>query len=77
MIFYTELDAIDPADGQMKCWAGPEIECDSLAEAQEVCRLNGLGYLRIVGRKVAEIDCYPDTYDPDWSTKQGFDFQKN
>lgn len=77
MIFYTELDAVDPATGELKKWAGPEIEAASLTIAREMCDMNGLGYLRIVGRVVAEIPCKPGTYDPDWSQRKDFYIENN
>lgn len=52
----TEIRAIDPIDGQMKKWAGPNVEAPTRKLAEEWCQQNGLGYCRIKDILVAEID---------------------
>lgn len=46
--FLTQIRAIDPQDGQMKTWAGPEIRAGCFASARDFCRQN-MGYLEIIG----------------------------
>ena len=48
MKFATELQAIDPQDGQLKTWRGPAIYGDNM-EAAQAHIYNTAGYLRIVG----------------------------
>lgn len=54
--FTTELRAIDPQDGEIKTWQGPHIESVSFDEARRYCDSNGLGYLKIAGVLVAEVE---------------------
>lgn len=56
MIFTTELDAIDPTDGQLKTWAGPHIKAVSWKHAEWVCQNTERGYLRVTGMLVSEVD---------------------
>jgi len=53
--FTTELRAIDPSDGEIKTWQGPDIDAISFADAQQYCINNGLGYLTVTGILVAVI----------------------
>ena len=53
--FVTEILAIDPMDGQMRLWAGPLIEAETIEQAREYCDANGLGYCAVVGKFIAEI----------------------
>ena len=55
-LFTSELHAIDPADGELKLWQGPHIEAISLSMAENFCQQNGLGYLKITGILVKEIE---------------------
>lgn len=57
MKFVTEIDAINPATGEMCKWQGPHIEAISESHARIICNNTGLGYCKVVGRLVAEIDC--------------------
>lgn len=50
-IFLTELRAIDPADGQLKTWAGPEVRAKTMEAAEKYCSEN-VGYLRVTGEAV-------------------------
>ena len=47
--------AIDPRDGQMKKWCGPEITAETHKEAEEYCQNNGLGYCKVEGLLICEI----------------------
>lgn len=53
--FATSLMAIDPRDGELKCWCGPNVPGNSVKEAQDYCNNNGLGYLKIDGLLICEI----------------------
>ena len=52
--FTTEIQAIDPVDGELKRWQGPNIEADSFEEAERIC-LEKFGYLKVTGQFVQEI----------------------
>jgi hypothetical protein len=52
----TELRAIDPKDGELKTWCGPIVEGLTQGLAEKWCQENGLGYLKIAGELVAEVD---------------------
>jgi hypothetical protein len=58
MKFVTEIQAICPRTGELLRWAGPHIEAISEAHARIICDNTGLGYCKIVGRLVAEVE-YP------------------
>jgi hypothetical protein len=53
--FTTEIRAIDPNDGELKVWQGPNIEALNWQEAEMYCQNNGLGYCKVVGEFVEEI----------------------
>ena len=54
-LFATEIRAIDPVDGNMKTFAGPNVPAISWSFAERYCQDNGLGYCRVIGQLVAEI----------------------
>lgn len=54
MIWLTEIRAVDPVDGQMKTWAGPDVPGNSREEAERYCQENGLGYCEVIGSLVLE-----------------------
>lgn len=54
--FTTEITAIDPADGVLKKWQGPHVVASSWKEARKNLDQNGLGYCRVAGQLVGEID---------------------
>ena len=56
MKFTTELIAIDPADGQLKTWAGPYIDALSYEHARVICDTKGMGYLKVTGLLYGEVD---------------------
>jgi len=49
MIYLTEIMAVDASDGQLKRFAGPDIEAPTKEQAQAYCLANGLGYCRVIG----------------------------
>lgn len=51
----TEIRAIDPIDGELKLWQGPNVPGKDFNEADRYCIENGLGYCVVTGRFVAEI----------------------
>ena len=54
-LYVTQIKAIDPADGEMKTWIGPNVPGISWADAEFYCETNGLGYCEVIGQLVAEI----------------------
>jgi hypothetical protein len=54
--FTTELQAIDPADGILKTWQGPHVQAISFDDAKRYCITEGMGYLRVTGILVKEVD---------------------
>jgi hypothetical protein len=65
--FLTEIDAINPATGEMCKWCGPNIPALTWSMAEKHCQENGLGYCKVIGELIAEIPCKPGTTDPDFS----------
>ena len=60
MIFLTSILAISPLDGELTEFAGPDIEADSFDEAIEYCQENGLGYCKVEGELIEEVNDIPD-----------------
>ena len=56
MIFTTSIKALDPLTGVMKTWCGPHVPGISFRDAERYCQENGLGYCKVTGILVAEID---------------------
>lgn len=56
-LWVTEIRAIDPVDGEMKTWAGPNVPGISWGFAEQYCQDNGLGYCKVIGQLIAEIPC--------------------
>jgi hypothetical protein len=54
-IWVTQIRAIDPEDGEMKLWAGPDIEAETYEAACAFVQSNGLGYCEVIGELVEEI----------------------
>lgn len=54
-LYTTEIRAIDPLDGEIKIWAGPNVPGISWDDAKWYCDNNGLGYCKVVGKLVCEI----------------------
>lgn len=51
----TSISAIDPRDGVMKKWCGPEVIAETHEEAQKYCEENELGYCKVMGLLICEI----------------------
>jgi hypothetical protein len=64
-IYLTSINAIDPVDGHLKEWNGPQVVADSLQDAAAHCREH-LGYCRIEGMLIATIPCKEGSLEPDW-----------
>lgn len=54
-LFATQIRAVDPADGELKTWAGPYIEAYSHADADLIRNKEGLGYCEVVGEVVGFV----------------------
>lgn len=52
----TEILALDPVSGHLKTYGGPHIDAPTWEEATSFCQANGLGYCRVVGQLIAEVD---------------------
>lgn len=65
-LFTTTIQAIDPSDGELKLWFGPNVPAISFNDARNYCDNNGLGYCKIHGELVATIPTKPDERTPDF-----------
>lgn len=65
----TEIMAIDPIDGEMKKWIGPNVPGTTQKDAENYCQHNGLGYCKISNLLVVEIPCKKGTYEPDFENQ--------
>lgn len=54
-LYATTIQAIDPEDGQLKHWCGPNVPGLTRHMAERHCQANGLGYCSILGELIAEI----------------------
>ena len=68
----THIKAIDPADGQLKTWFGPNVPGITYEDAELYCEQNGLGYCKVIGELVKEIPIQKDSITPDWSSAVDF-----
>lgn len=75
-LFTTSLKAIDPHDGILKNWCGPNVPGISFKDADNYCQENGLGYCKIEGILVAEISA-DENNCPLWSQRIDFDIENN
>ena len=55
-IYLTEIQAIDPQNGELCKFCGPRIKAKSKKDAQKFCDNNGFGYCKIIGRLNDEIE---------------------
>jgi hypothetical protein len=68
--FTTTIHALDPADGEYKEFAGPNIEAPSRKLAFDYCQRNGLGYCHIGNELVMIVPCKKHTSnEPDFDKK--------
>lgn len=56
MVWLTEIEAIDPSDGELKKWAGINVVADTIIKAREYLDKNGFGYCKIIGILELEIE---------------------
>ena len=56
MRYTTEIVAICPISGHLVRWCGPYIEAESFEDADNYCQENGLGYCKVTGLLVEEIE---------------------
>lgn len=54
--FATTIWAIDPLDGKIKKWAGPNIKAISKQAVRQILDCNGLGYCEVGDMIHSEID---------------------
>ena len=67
--YTTTIKAIDPKDGELKTWGGPNIQGITFKDAENYCQNNGLGYCKVDGLLVSEIPCKTGTFEPDWDNE--------
>lgn len=72
-LFVTEINAIDPIDGETKAWFGPYVPGITKRDAEQYCQANGLAYCKIIGELVAEIPCKPGGFKPDFGNQTDYD----
>lgn len=72
MKFATEIRALDPFTLEMKTWCGEHIEANSFEEAKKWCKENK-GWLKVVGRLIAEADTEEDGITPNWDTYKDYE----
>jgi len=64
----TEIKAIDPSDGVLKKWAGPNVPGINESDAKHYLETHELGYCEISGQLIAEIPCEEETGEADFSS---------
>lgn len=52
----TEIEALDGRTGEFKKWGGPNVPGLTAQDATEYCHDNGLGYCKVIGELIAEVD---------------------
>jgi hypothetical protein len=75
-LWSTTILAIDPVDGHLKKYGGPNIPAPSAILAHEHCQHNGLGYCNIGEELVSEIPC-DDNFKADFSKAIDYDTIQN
>lgn len=75
--YLTEIKAIDPLDGELKTFGGPNIISLTPKLAEEYLQLNGLGYCKIIGELIMEVHCKKGTFEPDWNNTVNFETNLN
>jgi len=78
-LYTTEIRAIDPLDGEMKTWGGPNVPGISWEDARWYCDNNGLGYCKVNGQLVCEIGTKVENgmIVPDFTKRVDYDVQNN
>lgn len=59
-LYITQIKAIDPADGEMKIWSGPNVPGITPTDAQEYCNANGIGYCEVVSEYIGDLHVDPE-----------------
>jgi hypothetical protein len=54
--YVTKIEAVDPIDGQIKTYFGPDIVANSEQEADWLIKNTGLNYCEIVGEMIGRYD---------------------
>lgn len=54
--YVTKIEAVDPKDGQIKTYFGPDIVANSEEEADWLIKNTGLNYCEIVGEMIGRYD---------------------
>lgn len=52
-MWVTLIKAIDPSNGQLKTWGGPNVPGINHEDAERYCQQNELGYCQVLGELVA------------------------
>jgi hypothetical protein len=73
----TEIQAIDPIDGVIKSWAGPNVPGINHDDAVRYCHQNELGYCNVLGQLAAEIPCKEGTHEPDFEKMVNYENIQN
>lgn len=55
-LYTTKIVAVNPLTGKLNDWCGPHVPGISFSDAEDYCQRNGLGYCKVEGELVAEID---------------------
>lgn len=55
-LYTTEIEAIDPVTNEIALWQGPHVPGINFSDAQDYCQRNGLGYCKVTGKFVGEVD---------------------
>jgi hypothetical protein len=78
-LYTTQIKAIDPADGEMKTWCGPNVPGISFSDARWYCDNNGLGYCEVTGQLVCEIGTKVENgmIVPDFTKRIDYDAKNN
>jgi len=71
----TYIIAKDPYTGELKKYAGQNIPGLTKKDAKRYCQLNGLGYLQVEDKLVAEIP--ENNMVPDWEKAIYYDKIQN
>lgn len=66
-IWSTTIRAIDPADGELKTFCGPNIPALTQAMAHDYCQKSGMGYCEVGDRIIGEIPTKDGGLTADWN----------
>lgn len=72
-IWLTQIEAIDPNDGELKIWAGPKVFGITLKFAELYAEQNGLGYCKIIGEFITSVPCKSDSALDDLGNRLDYD----